>query len=169
MPDTAEALEILSTLRSAEVPMALVHDEYGQFEGLVTPTDLTGAIVGGFRPNEDPGDEQAAVQREDGSWLLAGWMPADKMVDMLRLAIPSDRSYQTVAGFLLEAISACPRWVRQWRWMAGGSRSWTWTAAGSIRCSPRRSRQAPCWPPIGRGVVRPCGEQVSVPAVMVTP
>jgi putative hemolysin len=101
VPDTAEALEILSTLRSAEVPMALVHDEYGHFEGLVTPADLTGAIVGGFRSDEDPGEEQAAVQREDGYWLLAGWMPADKMVDMLRLAIPSDRSYQTVAGFLL--------------------------------------------------------------------
>jgi putative hemolysin len=89
--------------------MALVHDEYGHFEGLVTPTDLTGAIVGGFRPDEDPGDEQAAVQREDGSWLLAGWMPADKMVDMLRLAIPSDRSYQTVAGFLLEAMKRLPQ------------------------------------------------------------
>jgi putative hemolysin len=84
VPDTAEALEILSTLRSAEVPMALVHDEYGHFEGLVTPTDLAGAIVGGFRPDEDPGDEQSAVQREDGS-------------------------YQTVAGFLLEAMKRLPQ------------------------------------------------------------
>jgi putative hemolysin len=48
--------------------MALVHDEYGHFEGPVTPTDLTGAIVGGFRSDEDPGDERAALQREDGSW-----------------------------------------------------------------------------------------------------
>lgn len=109
VPDTAEALEILSTLRKAEVPMALVHDEYGHFEGLVTPTDLTGAIVGGFRSDEDPGDEHAAVQREDGSWLLAGWMPADEMVDTLRLAIPSDRSYQTVAGFLLDAMKRLPQ------------------------------------------------------------
>ncbi|MCR0983119.1 hemolysin family protein [Roseomonas populi] len=108
VPDTAEALEILSTLRSAEVPMALVHDEYGHFEGLVTPTDLTGAIVGGFRSDEDPGDEQAAVQREDGSWLLAGWMPADEMVETLRLTIPSDRSYQTVAGFVLDAMRRLP-------------------------------------------------------------
>ena len=109
VPDTAEALEILATLRNAEVPMALVHDEYGHFEGLVTPTDLTGAIVGGFRSDEDPGDEQAAVQREDGSWLLAGWMPADEMAETLRLAMPPDRSYQTVAGFVLDAIKRLPQ------------------------------------------------------------
>ena len=109
VPDTAEALEILSTLRKAEVPMALVHDEYGHFEGLVTPTDLTGAIVGAFRSDEDPGDEQAAVQRDDGSWLLAGWMPADEMVDTVRLSIPSDRSYQTVGGFMLDAMKRLPQ------------------------------------------------------------
>ncbi len=109
VPDTAEALEILSTLRMAEVPMALVHDEYGHFEGLVTPTDLTEAIVGSFRSDEDPGDEQAAVRREDGSWLLAGWMPADEMVDTLSLSIPPDRSYQTVAGFMLDAMKRLPK------------------------------------------------------------
>ncbi|WP_338665946.1 hemolysin family protein [Pararoseomonas sp. SCSIO 73927] len=107
VPDTAEALDILSTLRDAEVPMALVHDEYGHFEGLVTPTDLTGAIVGGFRSDEE--HEQAAVQRDDGSWLLAGWMPADEMVETLRLTIPAERGYQTVAGFLLDAMKRLPQ------------------------------------------------------------
>jgi putative hemolysin len=75
VPDNADAIDVLETLRKAEVPMAFVLDEYGHFEGLVTPTDLTGAIVGDFRSDTDPGDEAAAVERDDGSWLLAGWMP----------------------------------------------------------------------------------------------
>ena len=107
--DTAEALDVLARLREAEVPMALVHDEYGHFEGLVTPTDLTGAIVGEFRSDAEAGDEPAAVQREDGSWLLAGWLPADEMADTLRLALPEERSYQTAAGFMLEVMKRLPR------------------------------------------------------------
>jgi putative hemolysin len=109
VPDTADALDVLATLQDAEVPMALLLDEYGNFEGIVTPTDLTGAIVGSFRSDEDPGDEAAAVRREDGSWLLAGWMPADEMADFLKLPLPADRSYQTVAGFLLEAMKRLPK------------------------------------------------------------
>jgi len=109
VPDTAEALDVLARLREAEVPMALVHDEYGHFEGLVTPTDLTGAIVGEFRSDVETGDEPAAVQREDGSWLLAGWLPADEMADMLRLTLPEERSYQTAAGFMLEVMKRLPR------------------------------------------------------------
>src|SRR5215210_1579018 len=54
VPDTADALDVLAILREAEVPMALVHDEHGHFEGVVTPTDLTGAIVGAFRSDAGP-------------------------------------------------------------------------------------------------------------------
>jgi putative hemolysin len=79
VPDTADALDVLATLREAEVPMALVHDEHGHFEGIVTPTDLTEAIIGAFRSNADRGDEPMAVEGKDGSWLLAGWMPADEV------------------------------------------------------------------------------------------
>lgn len=109
VPDTADALDVLDTLRKAEVPMALVHDEYGHFEGIVTPTDLTGAIVGEFRSDIEAGEEPVAVQREDGSWLLAGWMPADEMAERLRIALPAERGYQTLAGFVLQAMGHLPR------------------------------------------------------------
>lgn len=109
VPDNADALDVLTTLRDAEVPMALLHDEYGNFEGVVTPTDLTGAIVGGFRSDEDPGEEEAAVQRADGSWFLAGWMPADEMAEFLKLELPVDRDYQTVAGFVLNGMRHLPK------------------------------------------------------------
>jgi len=109
IPDTAEALDVLARLREAEVPVALVHDEYGNFEGLVTPTDLTGAIVGEFRSDVDAGEEPPAVQREDGSWLLAGWLPADEMAETLKLPLPAERDYQTTAGFMLEVMKRLPR------------------------------------------------------------
>ena len=91
VPDTADALDVLSTLREAEVPMALVHDEHGHFEGIVTPTVLTEAIVGAFRSDAGLGDEPVAVQRGNGSWLLAGSMPVDEMAEHLNIALPADR------------------------------------------------------------------------------
>jgi putative hemolysin len=109
VPDTADALDALATLRAAEVPMALVHDEYGHFEGVVTPTDLTGAIVGALRSDAEPGEGPAAVRREDGSWLLAGWMPADEMAELLGIALPQERGYHTAAGFVLAAAGRLPR------------------------------------------------------------
>ncbi len=108
VPDTADALDVLAILREAEVPMALVHDEHGHFEGIVTPTDLTGAIVGAFRSDAGLGDEPMAVEREDGSWLLAGAMPADEMAEHLNIALPAERAYQTVAGFVLQAMGRLP-------------------------------------------------------------
>jgi putative hemolysin len=107
VPAAAEALDVLETLQRAEVPMALVHDEYGDFEGIVTPADLGHVIVGAFRSEAD--DEPAAVQREDGSWLLAGWMPTDEMAERLRITLPAQRSYQTTAGFVLQAMGHLPR------------------------------------------------------------
>ena len=82
IPDTLDALDALEVLREAEVPMALVHDEYGHFEGVVTPADILDAIAGAFRSDEGEAEPEA-VQREDGSWLLAGWMPADEMAEQL--------------------------------------------------------------------------------------
>ncbi|MBK1656894.1 HlyC/CorC family transporter [Paracraurococcus ruber] len=108
VPDTADALEVLATLRAAEVPMALVHDEHGHFEGIVTPTDLTEAIIGALRSDAEPGEEPAAVRREDGSWLLAGWMPADEMAELVGIALPKERSYHTAAGFVLAAAGHLP-------------------------------------------------------------
>lgn len=109
VPDTADALDLLATLRAADVPMALVLDEYGHFEGIVTPTDLTGAIVGEFKSDIDAGEEPAAVRREDGSWLLAGWMPADEMADRLKINLGSQRGYETVAGLVLHAMGRLPQ------------------------------------------------------------
>jgi CBS domain containing-hemolysin-like protein len=88
---------------SPDVPVALVHDEYGHCEGIVTPTGLTGAIVDALRSDAEPDEGPAAVQREDGSWLLAGWMPADEMAELLAIVLPQERGYHAAAGFVLAA------------------------------------------------------------------
>jgi putative hemolysin len=107
IPDTLDALDALNVLREAEVPMALVHDEYGHFEGVVTPADILDAIAGAFRSDE--GDaEPEAVRREDGSWLLAGWMPADEMADQLGIVLPENRDYETVAGLIIGELQHLP-------------------------------------------------------------
>jgi putative hemolysin len=107
IPDTLDALDALNVLREAEVPMALVHDEYGHFEGIVTPADILDAIAGAFRSDE-PTEEPEAVQREDGSWLLAGWMPADEMAEQLGIVLPEHRSYETVAGLVIGELQHLP-------------------------------------------------------------
>jgi putative hemolysin len=108
IPDTLDALDALNLLREAEVPMALVHDEYGHFEGVVTPADILDAIAGAFRSDEDD-SEPEAVQRADGSWLLAGWMPADEMAEQVGLRLPEKRDYETVAGLVIGELHHLPQ------------------------------------------------------------
>ena len=108
IPDTLDALDALGVLREAEVPMALVHDEYGHFDGIVTPADVLDAIAGAFRSDEGEAGEPEAVQRENGSWLLAGWMPADEMADQLGIALPERRDYETVAGLVIGELQHLP-------------------------------------------------------------
>ena len=107
IPDRTDALDALELLRDAEVPMVLIHDEYGHFEGVVTPADILEAIAGAFRSDADT-EEPRAVPRDDGSWLLAGWMPADEMADQLGITLPERREYQTVAGFVLAHLRRLP-------------------------------------------------------------
>jgi putative hemolysin len=105
--DLADALDVLTTLKQSVVPVALVHDEYGNFEGIITPADILEAITGVFRADAD-NEGPVAVQREDGSWLLAGYMPVDEMADRLRLVLPANRDYETVAGFALSYLHRLP-------------------------------------------------------------
>jgi putative hemolysin len=108
VPDVTDAMDALTALQGAEVPMALVHDEYGHFEGIVTPADLLSAIAGAFISDIDDEDDPPAVEREDGSWLLSGSLAADTMADHLSLTLPVDRDYETAAGFVLSCLRHLP-------------------------------------------------------------
>ena len=108
VPETMDALDVLAVLRDAEVPMALIHNEYGDFEGLVTPADILEAIAGVFKSDNAELDPHA-VERADGSWLLSGAMPVDEMADAIGLDLPQQRAYETVAGFVLAHLQHLPR------------------------------------------------------------
>ncbi|RIA44668.1 putative hemolysin [Hephaestia caeni] len=108
IPDQLDAMDALGALRQAEVPMALVHDEYGHFEGVVTPADLLIAIAGEFVSDADPEDAPSLVERDDGSLLVSGNMAADTLADRLDIMLPEDRDYATVAGFALAVFRHLP-------------------------------------------------------------
>jgi len=108
IPDQIDAMDALKVLQRAEVPMAMVRDEYGHLEGLVTPSDVLAAIAGDFVSHQDEGDEPMLVTREDGSLLISGAMPADTLSDQLGLTLPEDREFATAAGYVLAVIKQVP-------------------------------------------------------------
>jgi putative hemolysin len=108
VPDQLDAMDALRVLQSSEVAMALVHDEYGHFEGLVTPVDLLTAIVGTFVSDQDEGDQPQVVVREDGSLLVAGSYSADAMADRLRIDYEENREFGTAAGYVLSVLKKLP-------------------------------------------------------------
>ncbi|MCK8783669.1 hemolysin family protein [Roseomonas sp. NAR14] len=109
LPDSLSALDGLERLRHDSLGLALVIDEYGSFEGVVTAADLLEAIVGeiGAAPEPTP---DSAVQRHDGSLLLDGMMPSDELRARLDLpALPYEGTYHTVAGLMLALLQRIPR------------------------------------------------------------
>lgn len=105
--DRTEALDAISVLQKGEDSMALVYDEYGHFEGMITTTDLLNAITGAEASADL--DEPALVEREDGSLLVAGWMPADEFCDRMGLPREMAGEYDTVAGLALHQMGHMPQ------------------------------------------------------------
>lgn len=108
IPDQLDAMDALEILRSAEVPMLLVHDEYGHFEGLVTPNDLLAAIAGEFASDQAQGSAPNVITLDDGSMLVSGAMAADAMAETLCIDLPEDRDYATAAGHVLHILRHLP-------------------------------------------------------------
>jgi len=106
--DQIDAMDALDALRRAEVPMALIHDEYGHFEGIVTPANLLAAIAGEFVSDADKEEGPSIVERDDGSLLVAGTAAADVLAERLGIDLPEDRDYATVAGLALAVLRRLP-------------------------------------------------------------
>jgi putative hemolysin len=106
VPDGMDALDVVDLFRESATHIGLVHDEYGNFEGVVTAADILESIVG-----ELPGEgdrERAIVERVDGSLLVSGAAPADELAERLQLRLPADRNFHTVAGLVLAEIGHLP-------------------------------------------------------------
>jgi putative hemolysin len=101
------ALDVVERLRTSPAHMVLVYDEYGHFEGIITPMDVLEAIAGDFP--DDVAEEPKVIARTDGSYLIAGWMPVDEFAALLSLDIDRDRDFETVAGLVLDKVGHLPQ------------------------------------------------------------
>lgn len=108
VPDQLDAMDALRVLQSADTAMAVVHDEYGHFEGIVTPVDLLTAIAGNFASDQDQGDAPQIVERQDGTLLVSGALSADGLADRLGLDYGEDREFGTAAGYALSVMKRLP-------------------------------------------------------------
>lgn len=108
VPDQLDAIDALRVLQTADIAMALVHDEYGHFEGVVTPVDLLTAIAGDFASDKDEGDTPQIIECSDGSMLISGAYSADGLADLLGLDYPESREFGTAAGYALSVMKKLP-------------------------------------------------------------
>ena len=110
VPESMRALKVLELFKQSGTHIALVIDEYGGIQGLVTPSDILEAIVGDL-PEAGEHVDPLAVQREDGSWLLDGMLPVDEFKDLFDLGeLPGEDQgiYQTLAGFVVMQLGRIP-------------------------------------------------------------
>jgi putative hemolysin len=108
VPDQLDAMDALRILQSSGLGMAMVHDEYGHLDGIVTAADLLTAMAGQFASHQDEGDEPDLVERDDGTLLIAGGMTADALAERLGLDLPEDRVFATAAGYVLYMLKRLP-------------------------------------------------------------
>ncbi len=107
IPDSADARDVIFALKDSPIHMGLVHDEYGHFRGLVTTADILGSIVGEFSTEDGP-QELPVVRRDDGSLLLAGWMPLDDLLEVTGIRLKDPSTVHTAAGFVIQGFGRLP-------------------------------------------------------------
>jgi len=108
VPDQLDAMDALRVLQQSEVAMAMVHDEYGHLDGIITPVDLLTAMAGEFASDQDEGDTPLLVEREDGSLLVSGSLSADALADRLGIEYDVNREFGTAAGYVLSVLKQLP-------------------------------------------------------------
>ncbi len=111
IPESMPALEVLERFKQKRSHAALVIDEHGGFQGLVTTSDILEAIVGDI-PARGESHEAAVIRREDGSWLVDGTVLADELKDLLdldRLPFEEERLYETLGGLVMAFLGRIPR------------------------------------------------------------
>ena len=108
LPDQLDAMDALRVLQQSGTGMAMVHDEYGHLDGIVTTADVLSAIAGDFASHQDEGDTPMIAERDDGSLLISGALAADALADRLGLDLPDNREFATAAGYALFVLKHLP-------------------------------------------------------------
>jgi CBS domain containing-hemolysin-like protein len=108
------AMHVLEQLRAQTVPLAVVVDEYGSIEGLVTVSDILAAIAGDFSDTVD--EHGGPVSVGENEWLLPGTLPLTELARLLRVRDASTREYHTVAGLALDQLGRIPEEGERFVW-----------------------------------------------------
>jgi putative hemolysin len=108
LPNTVSVLRVLELFKNSGAPMQLVVDEYGDLEGLVTPSDILVALVGDIPGGGE--SDQRVVRREDGTWLVDGMLGLDELKQVLGIArLPGeDAGFHTVGGYMMARLNRVP-------------------------------------------------------------
>lgn len=119
VPEHMSAPHVLELFKRAGMPLALVVDEYGGIEGLITLTDMLEAIVGDLPAEEGMPVEPSAIQRDDGSWLVDGMLSIDTFKDLFHIPhLPGEDAgaYHTVSGFIMMYLERIPVPAEHFDW-----------------------------------------------------
>jgi putative hemolysin len=117
VPESAPALDVLDLFKEGGQPLALVIDEYGGLEGLLTVNDILEGIVGELPEEQE--EELEVIQLRDGSWLLDGAMSIDAFRDLLdldRLPLEEERHFETLGGFVMAVLGRIPTTGERFEW-----------------------------------------------------
>ncbi|UXI67253.1 hemolysin family protein [Tahibacter amnicola] len=119
VPSTARALDLLEELRESEATVALVVDEYGDIEGLVSLNDILGAVMGKTALVTEAVSDAPIVKREDGSYLVDGALGTDdlrELLDLRQLPNEEDHDFRTAAGMVMAQFGRIPQVGESFRW-----------------------------------------------------
>jgi putative hemolysin len=118
VPESTRGLKVLELFKQSSNQIALVVDEYGVIQGLVTVNDILVELVGDL-PSVEDADEPQAVQREDGSWLLDGMLPVEDFFEIFGIEDSSSEhkgSYHTMGGFVITNLGKIPTAAEHFEW-----------------------------------------------------
>jgi len=117
VPESLNGMELLNLLRNSQTEMALVVDEYGDIQGIVTVKDLIEAITGEFQTDDE--EDAYAIQRDDGSWLLDGLISSHDLKDRLKIKnLPEEERglYNTLSGLIMMQLGRIPKSADKIEW-----------------------------------------------------
>lgn len=119
IPESMSALDVLELFKEQGTHIALVTDEYGGIEGMVTHNNILEGIVGSMPSVGEPSVEPQVQQREDGSWLVDGLLDIDTLKEIFeieQLPDEEDRGYYTVGGFMMSQVRGIPVAGQHFEW-----------------------------------------------------
>ncbi len=116
IPESMSALKALELFKQKGTHLALIIDEYGGIHGIVTHNDILEDIAGNIPSTGEPAEPEA-TRREDGSWLLDGLLPIDKLKEIFDFEkLLDEENYRTVGGFVMSQVRSIPSVGQRFEW-----------------------------------------------------